>query len=80
MYPLARGFGGVAAAAPVAVRVIVGGMMFAHGVDKLSTGPSGFGQFLGAELGLPAGLSSAGSSPSSNSSAERCWSWGCSLA
>ena len=56
MYPLARGFGSLAAVAPVAVRVIVGGMMFAHGVDKISSGPTGFGQFLGAELGLPAGV------------------------
>ena len=41
---------------PVAIRIIVGGMMFAHGLDKISGGPTAFGQFLGAELGLPAGV------------------------
>jgi putative oxidoreductase len=56
MYPLARVFGSLAAVAPVAVRLIVGGMMFAHGLDKINSGPTGFGQFLGAELGLPAGV------------------------
>jgi putative oxidoreductase len=43
---------------PVVVRVIVGFMMFAHGVDKLSGGAAsiaGFGGFL-SSAGLPAGL------------------------
>ena len=35
------------------VRLIIGGMMFVHGLDKLTGDPAGFGQFLGS-LGLPA--------------------------
>ncbi len=30
--------------------------MAAHGWDKLQGGPTGFGEFLGSELGLPAGV------------------------
>jgi len=45
-----------AGAAPVVARVIVGSMMFAHGLDKINSGPTGFGEFLDAELGLPAGV------------------------
>jgi putative oxidoreductase len=41
-------------AVPVIVRVVFGGMMFAHGMDKLINGPAGFGSFL-TSLGLPAG-------------------------
>jgi hypothetical protein len=37
--------GRLAGAVPVAVRVIVGGMMFFHGLDKLDRGPAGFGTF-----------------------------------
>ncbi|MDQ4059081.1 MAG: DoxX family protein [Actinomycetota bacterium] len=46
----------MASVTPVAVRVIVGGMMFAHGIDKIQGGPTDFGQFLYTELGLPAGV------------------------
>lgn len=56
MYPFARAFAKPAAATPVIVRVIVGGMMFVHGLDKIARGPTGFGQFLGEQLGLPAGV------------------------
>jgi putative oxidoreductase len=48
----------IGCAHPVIVRVIVGFMMFAHGVDKLSGGAAGiagFGEFL-SSAGLPAGL------------------------
>ena len=48
-----RAFGRLAAAAPVLIRLIVGGMMLFHGLDKLNSGPANFGQFLG-QLGLPA--------------------------
>jgi len=54
----ARGLGLGAGLAPVMVRVIVGALMFAHGVDKLSNGRSGvagFGEFLSSQ-GAPAGL------------------------
>lgn len=50
-----RALGRLAAAAPVIVRLIVGGMMFVHGLDKLNSGPANFGQFL-EQLGLPAGV------------------------
>ena len=40
---------------PVVVRLIIGVMMFVHGLDKLTGDPAGFGQFLGS-LGLPAPL------------------------
>ena len=55
---LARQLGTLAGFAPVVVRVIVGFLMFAHGVDKLSRGAAGiagFGEFL-SSAGLPAGL------------------------
>jgi putative oxidoreductase len=55
---VARQLGRLAGLAPVVVRVIVGFMMFAHGVDKLSGGAAGivgFGEFL-SSAGLPAGL------------------------
>ncbi len=55
MSTLARSLGRFAGLAPVALRIIVGGMMFFHGLDKLTAGPSGFGQFL-QSLGLPAGV------------------------
>jgi hypothetical protein len=78
MYPLARSFGKLAGITPVAVRVIVGGMMFAHGLDKINSGPTAFGQFLDTELGFPPGFSWGGSSRSWSSSVGRCWCWGCS--
>jgi putative oxidoreductase len=43
---------------PVVVRLIIGGMMFVHGLEKLAAGPAGFGEFLGG-LGLPAPLALA---------------------
>src|ERR687897_1127773 len=55
---VARQLGRLAGLTPVVVRVIVGFMMFAHGVDKLSggvAGIAGFGEFL-SSAGLPAGL------------------------
>jgi putative oxidoreductase len=55
---LARRLGRLAGFTPVIVRVIVGFMMFAHGLDKLSggvAGIAGFGEFL-SSAGLPAGL------------------------
>jgi putative oxidoreductase len=55
---VARQLGRLAGLTPVVVRLIVGFMMFAHGVDKLSggvAGISGFGEFL-SSAGLPAGL------------------------
>jgi putative oxidoreductase len=55
---LAQQLGRLAGLTPVVVRVIVGFMMFAHGVDKLSggvAGVAGFGEFL-SSAGLPAGL------------------------
>jgi putative oxidoreductase len=55
---VARQLGRLAGLAPVVVRVIVGFLMFAHGVDKLSggvAGIAGFGEFL-SSAGLPAGL------------------------
>src|ERR671912_904169 len=55
---VARQLGRLARLTPVVVRVIVGFMMFAHGVDKLSggvAGIAGFGEFL-SSAGLPAGL------------------------
>jgi putative oxidoreductase len=55
---LAQQLGRLAVLTPVIVRVIVGFMMFAHGVDKLSggvAGIAGFGEFL-SSAGLPAGL------------------------
>ena len=55
MHALARSLGRFAGLAPVALRLIVGGMMFFHGLDKLNAGPTGFGQFL-QSLGLPAGV------------------------
>lgn len=55
MSAFARTMGRFAGLAPVALRIIVGGMMFFHGLEKLNAGPSGFGQFL-QSLGLPAGV------------------------
>ncbi len=55
MHAHARSLGRFAGLAPVALRFIVGGMMFFHGLDKLTAGPAGFGQFL-QSLGLPAGV------------------------
>src|SRR5215211_7635649 len=55
---MARQLGRLAGLAPVVVRVIVGFLMFAHGVDQLSGGAAGiagFGEFL-SSAGLPAGL------------------------
>ena len=55
---VARQIGRLAGLTPVVVRMIVGYMMFAHGVDKLSGGAAGiagFGEFL-SSAGLPAGL------------------------
>lgn len=48
----------LAGIAPVVVRLIIGVMMFVHGLEKLTGGPAGFGQFLGG-LGLPAPLALA---------------------
>jgi putative oxidoreductase len=48
-----RALGRLAAVTPVLVRLIVGGMMFVHGLDKLTSGPAGFGQFL-EQLDVPA--------------------------
>ena len=48
-----RALGRLAAATPVIVRLIIGGMMVVHGLDKLLDGPAGFGQFLG-QLEVPA--------------------------
>jgi putative oxidoreductase len=48
-----RALGRLAAATPVIVRLIVGGMMFVHGLEKLTDGPAGFGQFL-EQLEVPA--------------------------
>ena len=52
---LAQQLGRLAEFAPVVVRLIVGFLMFAHGVEKLSRGVAGFGEFL-FSAGLPAGL------------------------
>jgi putative oxidoreductase len=38
--------------APLVVRVLVGLIMFAHGLQKLQGGPENFGQVL-AQLGVP---------------------------
>lgn len=46
--PMAR----LAGLAPLAVRVIVGIIMFAHGLQKLQGGPANFGQAL-AGMGVP---------------------------
>jgi putative oxidoreductase len=46
--------GRLAGAVPVVVRVVFGGMMFFHGLDKLDRGPAGFGDFLATE-GVPLG-------------------------
>ncbi len=43
----------LAAVAPLVVRVIVGVIMFAHGLAKLQRGPAMFGEGL-AEMGVPA--------------------------
>lgn len=51
-----RALGRLAAATPVIVRLIVGGMMLAHGLDKLANGPANFGQFLEQQVGVPAGV------------------------
>ena len=53
-----RAVGRLAGITPVVVRLIIGAMMFVHGVDKLTGGPAGFGEFLGS-LGLPAPLALA---------------------
>jgi putative oxidoreductase len=47
--PLAR----LAGIAPLAVRIIVGIIMFAHGLQKLQGGPANFGGLL-SQLGVPA--------------------------
>ena len=47
--PLAR----LAGFAPLAVRIIVGIIMFAHGLQKLQGGPANFGGLL-SQLGVPA--------------------------
>ena len=47
--PLAR----LAGLAPLAVRIIVGIIMFAHGLQKLQGGPANFGGLL-SQLGVPA--------------------------
>ena len=55
---LAQQLGRLAGLVPVIIRVIVGFLMLAHGVDKLSggvAGIAGFGEFL-SSAGLPAGL------------------------
>lgn len=57
----ARQMGRLAAAAPVVVRLIVGFLMFVHGIDKLSRGAegiAGFGEFLSSQ-GVPAGVAAA---------------------
>lgn len=54
MQTVAHVFGRFAGSVPVIVRVIIGALLFMHGLDKLSAGPAGFAQFLGGELGLPA--------------------------
>ena len=46
-------FAGLAGIAPLVVRVIVGVIMAAHGLQKLLGGPANFGGFLG-QLGVPA--------------------------
>jgi putative oxidoreductase len=56
MYPVATLFGGLGRFTPVVVRIVFGTMMAAHGWDKIQGGPTGFGEFLGSELGLPAGV------------------------
>ncbi len=56
MRVLAASLGRYVGAAPVAIRIIVGTLMLVHGLDKIGRGPAGFGQFLGEQLGLPAGL------------------------
>jgi putative oxidoreductase len=56
MYQVATVFGRIASATPVIVRVVIGFMMTAHGWDKIQGGPTAFGEFLGSELGLPAGV------------------------
>ena len=48
-----RAVGRLAGITPLLVRIIIGVMMFVHGLDKLTGGPAGFGEFLGS-LGLPA--------------------------
>ena len=45
---LAQQLGTVAGYTPVVVRLIVGFLMFAHGVEKLSRGVAGFGESLSA--------------------------------
>jgi putative oxidoreductase len=55
---VARQLGRLAGLTPVVVRVIVGFLMFAHGIEKLSRGAAGiagFGESL-SSAGLPAGL------------------------
>lgn len=56
MYPVARLFSRLTGITPVVVRVVIGAMMAAHGLRKIQEGPTTFGQFLGSELGLPAGV------------------------
>jgi hypothetical protein len=56
MYPVATLFGGLGRITPVVVRIVFGTMMAAHGWDKIQGGPTGFGEFLGSELGHPAGV------------------------
>lgn len=47
--PLAR----LASLAPLVARVIVGGIMFMHGLQKLTEGPANFGQNTLGGLGVP---------------------------
>jgi putative oxidoreductase len=54
-----RALGRLAAATPVIVRLVVGGMMLAHGLDKFTSGPANFGQFLEQQVSLPAGVALA---------------------
>ncbi|MGH8931534.1 MAG: DoxX family protein [Egibacteraceae bacterium] len=51
---LLQSFGRFAGLAPLIVRVVVGTVMFAHGLQKLTgPGPAGFGQGALAGLGVP---------------------------
>jgi putative oxidoreductase len=56
MYPVARLVNKLTGVTPVVVRVVIGGMMSAHGFVKIRENPTTFGEFLGTELGLPAGV------------------------
>jgi hypothetical protein len=47
-------FGRLAGFTPLIVRLIVGVIMAAHGLQKLAMGPTGFGQGMLAQLSVPA--------------------------